>query len=117
MVAANIASGGLNVSQHSPADVTAELARALPPLGDADAAILRAACLARLREQAATAGAVGPTALRSVEVALLAVEALERMAQSDDPDVLRAIGAPDDAAAAVALRVRAVAVARCRTVR
>ena len=43
--------------------------------------------------------------------ALLAVEALERMAQSDDPDVLRAIGAPDDAAAAVALRVRAVAVA------
>ena len=43
--------------------------------------------------------------------ALLAVEALERMAQSDDPDVLRAIGAPDDAAAAVALRVRAVAIA------
>ena len=50
--------------------------RARPPLGDADAALLRAACLARLREQAATAGAVGPTALRSVEVALLAVESL-----------------------------------------
>ena len=96
MVAANIASGGLNVSQHSPADVTAELARALPPLGDADAALLRAACLARLREQAATAGAVGPTALRSVEVALLAVEAAATAARAASSSSPAAAAAHDD---------------------
>ena len=66
------------------------------PLGDADAALLRAACLARLREQAATAGAVGPTALRSVEVALLAVEAAATAARAASSSSPAAAAAHDD---------------------